>query len=726
MADLNGIPGLGQWMSAPKATDLPSDQETIAQPTNRIDAPNENLEKAALRSGTEIDLVMDDTPQEKFTQEPLFLNSQTFDTEANRINDPVYIRSNDRPAAIVNDQNTNVLDISVASEKTPQAVDSQPDLTAPNNKVGNIEAECLEVGSNDAISRSDIKGEIEAGEPKTVLPQISEALSSANETKSAPIENESSPPPLTHALEELLGWLDPAVTADVEVQVPVDIPVESAEEDENPEWEIDSSPIESSSDDDSSSDDSSSEDSDDEDDAYKLLSPEEQARILMEGDGGSDDEGATKGEKGAGAQLRTKNEVAEEVIPKPDVTITPEMPIELLGAVEGIAESILLIKAKTSGEYRVLETGSVLCLENRSVIGVVAETLGRVQQPLYSVRFTNAGEIAEAGLEVGTKVFYSEQHSTYVFTQALKAYKGSDASNLHDEEVGDEEIEFSDDEAEMEHKRGLKRKVLERRGGKMQRNRGSGHESNPLQQEDTPNPPGALKYDDGDDDGPYKPLSRPAGFSAGQSEAPQEGISRRDWSGRGRGNGVQSNSGRGRGRGDRRQGNDRGRDRGFQDRHGGYSKPPETRPPGSIPPPARTETGSYSELPLQSPQSTNNSPLRRGLSMTPMIFSSSPQVHFPPSQWPQFSTPPMYQNYPYQQPPAAQNVWQPPNPAAAAAAAAAFQASAFFNPAFFNVNQGAAPNPAFFDANQGAAPNQWTQPGQPGQSGHEGGRGRGS
>jgi H/ACA ribonucleoprotein complex non-core subunit NAF1 len=68
--------------------------------------------------------------------------------------------------------------------------------------------------------------------------------------------------------------------------------------------------------------------------------------------------------------------------------------------------------------------------------------LGRVQQPYYSVRFTNAAAITEAGIVKGTKIFYVEPHSTYVFTQPLKAFKGSDASNLHDEEVGEDEISF--------------------------------------------------------------------------------------------------------------------------------------------------------------------------------------------------------------------------------------------------------------------------------------------
>jgi hypothetical protein len=40
----------------------------------------------------------------------------------------------------------------------------------------------------------------------------------------------------------------------------------------------------------------------------------------------------------------------------------------------------------------------------------------------------------------------------------LKAQKGSDASNLHDEEVGENEAEFSDDEKEAEHKRLMKKR----------------------------------------------------------------------------------------------------------------------------------------------------------------------------------------------------------------------------------------------------------------------------
>lgn len=307
--------------------------------------------------------------------------------------------------------------------------------------------------------------------------------------------------------------------------------------DDTAEFELDSSPYESSSGDVTSSTTSS----DGSDDDYELLSPEEQARRLMQEDGGSDDEDPSK--SGAGASsgpLRTQNEKPDEIVPKPNIVVTSEMKIEELGCIENIVENVALIKAKTTGEYQVLETGSVLCLKDGDVIGVIAETWGRVQQPYYSVRFTNAAAIPEAGISKGTQIFYVEKHSTTVFTQPLKAYKGSDASNLHDEEVGDDEMDFSDDEKEAEHKRMLKQAKQARRGGKpstvdrfskgpgrgrnIGRDRAGRRGGRALQDSSSYNDNTGLSYDDVDIDGPYNPLARPNNLHEmmGRGEAPTE------------------------------------------------------------------------------------------------------------------------------------------------------------------------------------------------------------
>ena len=367
--------------------------------------------------------------------------------------------------------------------------------------------------------------------------------------------------------------------------------VEADEANELAEFEIDSSPINSSSSD-SSSDSSSSDDSDD----YEMLSPEEQARRLMQEDIGSEDEGPGKNRNGISAgPLRTENEKPDEIVPKPDLLVTPEMKILELGDVDVLVENQALIKANTTGEFQVLETGSVLCLEDRSVIGVVAETLGRVQQPYYSVRFTNAAAITEAGVSKGTRIYYVESHSTTVFTEPLKAYKGSDASNLHDEEIGDDEMEFSDDEKEAEHKKRLKQARQARRNGrpadgdgfargpgwgsdKLGRQGGRGGRFNGEPRDfDTRT---IVNYDDAEVDGPYNPLARPTNLHEmmGRDEPPIENQLNVNYP-QGDGRGGRSSGERGRGRGRGRGRSDRGR--GHRDRRGGQRNHEDQRAPNN-------------------------------------------------------------------------------------------------------------------------------------------------
>jgi H/ACA ribonucleoprotein complex non-core subunit NAF1 len=289
-------------------------------------------------------------------------------------------------------------------------------------------------------------------------------------------------------------------------------------QDENAEWRIDSSDADSGSSDTTSGSSSSEESDDDSEDDGVFLDPEQQARILFQGEGDDEDGG-----KGGDGPLRTANEQVEQPVEKPDVIITPDMAITELGTVEQIVDSLVLIKAQTSGEFRVLESGSVLCLQDRTVIGAVSETLGRVQEPLYSVGFTNAKDMEDSRVTKGTKVFYADDHSTFVFTQAIKSMKGTDASNKDDEEPGKEGMEFSDDEKEAAYKQSLKHAKVAKRGGR-ENVENKNHESQaretfqsgpqrpyhpdsiPIEGHSVP-----IKYDDEeeDDDELYKPLRRP-------------------------------------------------------------------------------------------------------------------------------------------------------------------------------------------------------------------------
>lgn len=164
-------------------------------------------------------------------------------------------------------------------------------------------------------------------------------------------------------------------------------------------------------------------------------------------------------DEGISGPLRTKNEIAEEPAPTvpSDFRLTEDTPIEYVGELVQIVEKTAVIKAAVSGEYRVLAEGSIFCFENRNLLGVLFETFGRVQEPMYTVKFNTTEETEAIAAYKGQKVFYIVPASSFVLTDAVRQVKGSDASNLHDEEVPEEEQEFSDDEKEAEFKSRKKR-----------------------------------------------------------------------------------------------------------------------------------------------------------------------------------------------------------------------------------------------------------------------------
>ncbi|KAJ3284814.1 hypothetical protein HK104_009768, partial [Borealophlyctis nickersoniae] len=186
------------------------------------------------------------------------------------------------------------------------------------------------------------------------------------------------------------------------------------------------------------------------------LSAKEREKLLIEAD--DIDAEVIVGE------LRTKNEIA--VLPKVepvDITIPEDAPMHMIGEVSSIVNDQVIVQAHVSGDYQVLDIESILVFEDRSIVGRIFDTFGPVTQPMYSIRFNSPDEITPERFYKGRKVYYVPDHVKMVFTQPLKAQKGSDASNIHDEEIGEEEMEFSDDEAEIEHKRLLK---MKRKGGR--------------------------------------------------------------------------------------------------------------------------------------------------------------------------------------------------------------------------------------------------------------------
>lgn len=75
---------------------------------------------------------------------------------------------------------------------------------------------------------------------------------------------------------------------------------------------------------------------------------------------------------------------------------------------------------------------------------------------MYQVRFNSSFPLDVNEARVSRPVFHVPTRSKYIFVAELSKLRGSDASNVHDEEPGEHELEFSDDEAEGKHRAKLR------------------------------------------------------------------------------------------------------------------------------------------------------------------------------------------------------------------------------------------------------------------------------
>ncbi|KAJ3121110.1 hypothetical protein HK098_003959 [Nowakowskiella sp. JEL0407] len=196
---------------------------------------------------------------------------------------------------------------------------------------------------------------------------------------------------------------------------------------------------------------SSSED----DDPSKPISIKQRNKILTQLDNEEDDDDIDLDTKPL-EPIKSKNELSHLPPVEPiDVEIPAHLPLCEIGEIYAIVSELVIVQSNLK-DKPVLDAESVLLFEDRSVLGKVFDTFGPVTCPHYSVRFNNEEEIKKLDIELQKKVYFIPDLATFVFTQLLLNQKGSDASNLYDEEVGDDEKEFSDDEQELEHKRQVK------------------------------------------------------------------------------------------------------------------------------------------------------------------------------------------------------------------------------------------------------------------------------
>jgi len=78
-----------------------------------------------------------------------------------------------------------------------------------------------------------------------------------------------------------------------------------------------------------------------------------------------------------------------------------------LGVVREIIDETVVVE--TSHSHVPLDEESILCFEDRKILGRVFEIFGPVAKPLYSVKFNTADEIDHEATYPGAKVFFTPE-----------------------------------------------------------------------------------------------------------------------------------------------------------------------------------------------------------------------------------------------------------------------------------------------------------------------------
>jgi H/ACA ribonucleoprotein complex non-core subunit NAF1 len=104
----------------------------------------------------------------------------------------------------------------------------------------------------------------------------------------------------------------------------------------------------------------------------------------------------------------------------------------------------------------VLNLDNIIFNQNKLPVGYVDDVLGKIDSPLYVIKFF-PDYSGNTDLK-GEKLYVVKEKAKFVDKYQLVKMKGSDASNAFDEEVDDQEMEFSDDEEEKIRKEKLKKK----------------------------------------------------------------------------------------------------------------------------------------------------------------------------------------------------------------------------------------------------------------------------
>ena len=135
--------------------------------------------------------------------------------------------------------------------------------------------------------------------------------------------------------------------------------------------------------------------------------------------------------------------------------VTNEDKFEECGIVKNIIENEILMTGINNNVLKVLNLDNIIFLPDKKYIGFIDDVIGQIDNPVYAIKiYPNIIEekIIEK-INPGDKLFFCSNKANVINAIELKnKSKGCDASNAFDEEVSEDERDYSDDEEEVKAK----------------------------------------------------------------------------------------------------------------------------------------------------------------------------------------------------------------------------------------------------------------------------------
>ena len=164
------------------------------------------------------------------------------------------------------------------------------------------------------------------------------------------------------------------------------------------------------------------------------------------------------------------NELERKDYPIP-YNITNDDKFEECGKIKNIVENKILMESINNNLSKILNLDNIIFLSNKQYIGFIDDVIGQIDNPIYVIKIYPKliEEKIFEKIKIDDKLYYCSNKINVINAIELKnKNKGCDASNAFDEEVSENEKDYSDDEEEVNAK--IKRKNRKNKKKKIEEN----------------------------------------------------------------------------------------------------------------------------------------------------------------------------------------------------------------------------------------------------------------